>query len=111
VEGPANIDPVLTITLLPGSHGDESMLVLSGELNVQTMYTLRDYIFYCFRHQHRKIRLDMANVTRCEAGALHGVAGIQQGLSSAGGDLRVTSVSAPVREAHNAVTLRRDIFG
>ncbi|WP_181765048.1 STAS domain-containing protein [Streptomyces albidus (ex Kaewkla and Franco 2022)] len=101
----------LVIDLSAGGYGDESTLFLRGELDVHTMYTLRDYIMYCLRHNSRSICLDMADVTRCDGDALYGIAGLQDGLRAAGGRLRITSVSEPVREARNAVTMRHRIFG
>lgn len=111
MDRPAEKPSELTVTVLNVVHDDEEILVLSGELDVQTMYTLRDHITHCLRRDQRRIRLDMAGVTQCEAGALHGVAGLQDALSATGGYLRITSVSEPVRAARNAVRLSHGIFG
>ncbi|WP_055484584.1 STAS domain-containing protein [Streptomyces sp. WMMB 322] len=101
----------LTVTVLAGVQGGEDILLLSGRLDVLTMHTLRDYVWYCLSRNQRRIRLDMAGISQCESGALHGVAGLQEGLSAAGGYLRITSASESVREARNAVRLPRDFLG
>lgn len=110
MERPSESRRELTIAVLSEPHGDEVVLALSGELDAQSMYTLRDYIVYCLRRNHRRIRLEMTSVTRCDGGALYGVAGLQEALSAAGGRLRIAGVSEPVREARKTVTLRDDIF-
>ncbi|MFC4495631.1 STAS domain-containing protein [Streptomyces ovatisporus] len=102
--------PQLTVALLSGRNPDERTLVLRGELDVQTMYTLRDNIMYCLRSNCRSIGLDMTGVTRCDGDALYGIAGLQDALRTAGGRLRITGVSEPVREARVTVMLRHSIF-
>ncbi|WP_368073135.1 STAS domain-containing protein [Streptomyces sp. WMMB 322] len=92
-------------------HGDEEVLVISEELNVQSMYTLRSYIAYCLRRGRRRIRLDMNDVTWCDGSSLHGIAGLQDALHAVGGYLRITSVSEPVRDARADVALPHGIFG
>jgi anti-anti-sigma factor len=111
MEHPAAPRSDLTVSIRNGTGGDDGVLVLNGELDVQTMHTLRSYIMDSLRRDHRRIRLDMAGVTRCEGGALHGIVGLQDALGTAGGHLRVSSASEAVREARTAVRLPHGIFG
>lgn len=87
------------ITQRPEPDGSAVTLELTGELDVQGMYTLRDHVFECLRRGHRQLSLDMAGVTRCEEAALYGIAGVQRALRVTRGHLQLTEVSEPVQRA------------
>lgn len=76
--------------------GDPSVLILIGELDLATVPMLNDHIDRLVKAGHRRILLDLSQLSFCDSAGLGGFVRGNNLCTDAGGWLRLTEASGKV---------------
>ncbi|GGL61211.1 hypothetical protein GCM10010129_00930 [Streptomyces fumigatiscleroticus] len=89
------MEPRLTVRRLPAAEKDAALVCLAGELDVHTVQLLTETLVQLAEHpgDHRRVLLDLADVTYCDRGGLFALLGVCNALNETGFQVTITAVS------------------
>ena len=83
----------------------ETIVTLSGELDVSTIATVREVLDHECGRKPSRILLDLTAVDFVDSSALHAFVVVNRELEAHGGSLRIAGVSDPIRRTFEITQL------
>jgi anti-sigma B factor antagonist len=90
-------------------RGDDTVIVVSGELDLQTAPALRERVDSLVAEGSRSIVLDLAGVSFLDSSGLGALLGIRREITSSGGTLALQDLQPSVRKIF-AITRMESAF-